>query len=348
MKNKLLKINLVIITLLICFLLTSCSLFSKKMYTKTYYEYFDTVITISGYEKNVETFNENLKEINNMLDEYHKLYDIYYEYSGVNNICTINKNAGLNEVVVDQKIIDLLKYSINMYDKTSSMLNIAMGSVLKLWHNERENATYYPEDAKVPSQELLIEASKHTNINDIVIDEVKSTVYLKDEKMSIDVGAVAKGFVTDVIANYLIDKGATSYILNLGGNIRLIGSNLKDEPWRVGIQNPDLTSDEASIKIFNLKDYSVVTSGSYQRYYEVDGVRYHHIINPKTLMPENEYLSVSIITKEASLADCLSTTLFNLSIDEGKALLLKFEDTYAMWVDKDYQIHYSEGIEAFL
>lgn len=348
MYKKMLKFSLLAITCIVVLVLSSCKLFSKELYTKTYYDYFDTVITISGYEKKVDKFEENLKEINEILKKYHRLYDIYYEYSGINNICTINKNAGKSEVVVGQEIIDLLKYSIDIYGKTDGLLNVAMGSVLKIWHDEREDATYFPEDAKVPSKELLMEASKHTNINDIIINETSSTVYLKDKDMLIDVGAVAKGYVTDIIAKYLIDKKVTSYILNLGGNIRLIGSNTKDEPWRVGIQNPDLTSEKASIRVFNLKDCSVVTSGSYQRYYEVDGIRYHHIINPKTLMPENEFLSVSVITKDAALADCLSTTLFNMSIDEGKKLIMKYENTYVMWIDKNYQIYYSDGLESFL
>lgn len=346
MKNKIIKINLIIILFIICYILTGCTLFKKKLFSKTYFEYFDTVITIQGYEKKESDFLENTKQVDSFLEEYHKLYDIYYEYSGINNICTINKNAGQKAVKVDEKIINLIEYGIKMYDETSGMLNIAMGSVLKLWHNEREKAI--DGIGKLPDKEKLIEASKHTNVDDIVINKEESTIYLKDKDMSIDVGSIAKGYVTDKLTQHLKDKRVTSYILNLGGNIGLVGEKGDNTPWKVGIQNPDLTSENTTIRVFNLKDTSVVTSGSYQRYYEVDGTKYHHIINPITLMPENNYLSVSIITNSSVLADCLSTALFNLSIEDGKKILAKYENTYAMWIDKDNNVHYSNGLEAFL
>ena len=337
-KNLLLGI---VLTLLL--VLTSCK--KQELYAKTYFEYFDTVITISGYEENKEEFTSSLKLIEPLLEKYHKLYDIYYEYSGVNNICTVNKKAYLEPVKVDIEIINMLEYGFNMYDKTNGMLNLAMGSSLRLWHDERDYASEYPSEAKLPNMDKLLEASNYMNIDDVVIDKENSTIFIKNEYTKLDVGSIAKGYVCEQIAKVLIENNVTSYILNLGGNIKLLGTKPKGKDFNVGVQNP--TSNDNSI-VLSLKDYSIVTSGSYQRYYMVDGVSYHHIINPKTLMPENDFLSVTIVSKDSTLCDCLSTALFNMTIDEGKEILNKFEDTYAMWIDKNNNITYSEGFSNFI
>lgn len=338
--RKLLLLNVIVILLIV---LTGCK--KQELYSKTYFEYFDTVITISGYEKNKEEFNNKLLLIEPLLEKYHKLYDIYYEYSGINNLCTVNKKAHIEPVEVEKEIIDLLEYGFNMYDKTNKVLNIAMGSVLKLWHNEREYASEYPYDAKIPDINKLKEASKYMNIDDVVINKEKSTIYIKNEYTKLDVGAIAKGYVCDRLTDVLVNIEATSYILNLGGNIKLIGSKPRNKDFNVGIQDP--TSNATSnIITLSISDYSIVTSGSYQRYYMVDNTRYHHIINPKTLMPENNYLSVTVISKESVLCDSLSTTLFNLSISEGKELIKDFNDVYVMWIDIDKNITYSDGLES--
>ena len=319
-----------------------------KAYSITYFDYFDTVTTIIGYEKKEEDFNERVIYIENLLKEYHRLYDIYDSYENINNLYTLNQEVG-NEVVVDQKIIDLLNYAIDMYNQTSGMMNIAMGSVLKLWHDEREYASYHPNlEGKLPLMSDLEEAAKHTNILDIVIDDERNTVLLKDKLMRLDVGAIAKGYATEEIAKKLQSLGVSSYMLNVGGNIRLIGSKANGEKWKVGIQDPDESATNNNIAILELQDFAIVTSGSYQRYYYVDGVKYHHIIDPKTLMPENKYVSVSVVAKDSALADALSTALFNLSLDDGKALIKDLNDVYVMWIDMDNKIHYSSAFENFL
>ena len=137
--------------------------------------------------------------------------------------------------------------------------------------------------------------------------------------------------------------GKTSYTLNFGGNIRTIGNKGDGTPWTASVTNPDLTSENTSIMRVNLSDCVLVTSGSYQRYYEVDGVKYHHIINPATLFPENNFASVSIYSEDSGIADSLSTALFNLTIDEGKKLLSQFENTEAMWVTAEGEISYTDG-----
>lgn len=340
MKYKQIYITIwIIMHIVIC---TGCNCNNlKKKYEVTYFEYFDTVTHIIGYETNKKTFEKNILMIQEELEIYNKLYDIYYEYSGVNNLCTINKNAGIQSIQVDQKIIDLLKYAKDIYNITNKMVNVAMGSVLQLWHQAREYALQYPNDAYLPTPEELNDASMHMDIEKIKIDEEHSTIYIDDEKMQIDVGAIAKGYATEQIAKQFKDKNITSYVLDVGGNIRTIGNKKNGEKWTIGIKHPDLSSKDSNIQIVKVSNMAVVTSGSYQRYFTVNQTNYHHIISPVTLYPENNFTSVTVITENSGLADGLSTALFNMSISDGKKLIDSMDGVEAMWVDINYQIIYS-------
>lgn len=338
------RIFCLIFSLLIILSLVSCNV-KKQKFSKNYIEYFDTVCTVVGYEFNENEFNKTCDYIENSLEEYNNLFDIYKSYDGINNIKTINSNAGKQPVVVDKRIIDLLLFSKEMFNKTNGTVNVAMGSVLKIWHNHREMGMVEPENATVPEKNELLEANNHTNIDNIVIDEENSTVYLNDSEMSLDVGAIAKGYATERIAQELINQGKTAYTLNFGGNIRTIGNKGDDTPWTAAVTNPDLTAENTTLMRVKLTDCVFVTSGSYQRFYEVDGTRYHHIINPETLYPENNFASVSIYAKDSGLADALSTSLFNLSLEDGKRLISTFDGVQAMWVSSSGEITYTDGFK---
>ena len=237
-----------------------------------------------------------------------------------------------------------LYYSKEMYYKTDGIMNIAMGSVLSLWHDYRALGKDNPAEASLPPMEKLKEASLHCDIEKMVIDEENSTVTLTDPLMKLDVGAIAKGYAVECVAGMLEEKGVTGYVLNVGGNVRTIGTKGDGTPWTVGIENPDGGDYLAYLK---LSGQSLVTSGSYQRYYYVDGKPYHHIIHPGTLMPSEGFLSVSVVCKDSGLADALSTTLFCLSLEEGIALVEKFPDAQAMWVDEDGVMSYSSAWKTF-
>lgn len=347
---KIIKLFSVILCFLLFFLsLAACDVQNdvKEPETKaqSYYEYFDTVSVIFSYRGDSQSeFEENCAEVEKILKEYHQLFDIYYEYSGVNNLKTVNKNAGKAPVKVDSKLIDFLLYSKEIFTLTNGETNIAMGSVLKLWHNAREDAEYDPENAMIPSSDLLNQASKHTDIESIVIDEENSTVYITDPETSIDVGAIGKGYATEIAAQYLIEKGVTSYVLNIGGNIRSIGEKVTGDGWVTGITNPNKTSDESFVCKVVIKDTSLVTSGDYERYFVVDGKKYHHIIDKDTNMPSEYFSSVSVFTKDSGLADALSTSLFCMSYEEGLELIGKIGDIEVIWVDRDGTVRMTEGI----
>lgn len=328
--------------------LVSCS--SAERFTKSSFDYFDTVTTVIGYAEDKEEFNEVASYVFDELEEYHKLYDIYKRYDGINNLATVNsvENGEHATVKVDKKIIDMLLYAKEAYYLTGGYVNVAMGSVLSLWHDHRTIGMDDPSSATLPDTAALLEAAKHTNIECIVIDEAESTVTITDGEARLDVGAIAKGYTVEMIAKSLEARGITGYVLNVGGNVRTIGVREDGEAWTVGVENPLNDGKEEYVAYLGLKGEALVSSGSYQRYYIVDGVRYHHIIDKDTLMPSDKgYVSVSIITKDSALGDALSTALFCMEREAGLELIKALPDVEAMWVMKDGTKHYSMGFLAF-
>ena len=222
-----------------------------------------------------------------------------------------------------------------MYAKTGGEVNIAMGAVLLLWHDARAAAGKNPAEAKIPDMTALTQASGHTDINSIVIDEENSTVRITDPKARIDVGAIAKGFTTERIARLLIERKITSFVLDFGGNLRVIGEKPDGSGWNTGIRNPDPLATTPYVRTLVLKNSSLVTSGTYERFFTVDGVRYHHIIDGETLMPSNRYASVSIHTESSAVADALSTAVFNMTREQIDALLITIPDVEITIVDNE-------------
>ncbi len=336
---------------LILALCSSCTSEQSKQgdelqkFSTTYIEYFDTASVIVGFEKDEDAFNKNCEFIEASLKEYNQLYDIYKSYEGINNIRTINKNAGIAPVKVDKKIIDLLDYCLEIYEITNGMTNVAMGSVLSIWHDYRTWGINDPSSAELPPMDKLKEASNHCDISKVQIDRENNTVYLSDPDMSLDVGAVAKGYATEQIGRALSQKGVKNYTLNIGGNIKTLGPKGDGLPWIAAVADPNPYSETGVIMNVELNAKVFVTSGSYQRYYTVDGKEYHHIIHPETLMPHNDFTAVSIYTDDSGLADALSTALFNMSYDEGKALVESLDNVEALWVTSNYEVHYSKGFE---
>lgn len=333
----------IVITLLLVISVTFCSCTPrnvKSKYTTYSMDYFDTVITITGYENSQAEFDVVANEILAQFAEYHQLYSIYHRFDSVENLCTINELVdGVHRTVtVDRRIIDMLLYAKEMYSTTGGVMNIAMGSVLSIWHEYRTIGKDNPETASLPPIDALKAAAKHTDISKMVIDEVNNTVTLTDPQMKLDVGAVAKGYATECVARHLEEKGITGYVLNVGGNVKTIGSKADGTKWTVGVENPNGNDYLAYLQI---NGQSVVTSGSYQRFYYVDGKPYHHIIDPNTLMPATGYLSVSVLCNDSGLGDALSTALFCLSQQDGLTLIEKLDNVEAMWVYEDGKKVYS-------
>ncbi len=348
MKQKLLCVVLVLCLFLGCGLV-ACKKETPSLqkFSTNSFDYFDTVSVITGYAESKEAFDEVADEILSQLAEYHKLYTVYHRFDGMENLCTVNElvDGEHRTVTVDRRIIDLLLYAKEMYTATNGMLNVAMGSVLSLWHDYRTIGSDNPIEASLPPEEKLLAAAQHTDINKVIIDEQNNTVTLSDPQMKLDVGAIAKGYATERIALYLEENGVSGYVLNIGGNVRTIGSKPEGEPWVVGIEKPDSDDYWAYLK---LSGESIVTSGSYQRYYYVDGKAYHHIIHPYTLMPAEGFISVSILSKDSGLGDALSTALFCMPYEKGLELIERTDCVEAMWIAEDGTKNVSSGFNDYV
>lgn len=331
--------------ILVC-LLTGCAAGAAggkpTVYESTYLTLFDTVTVIRGRAESQAAFTEAAQGIHDTLLRYHQLFDIYNDYEGLNNLKTVNDQAGIAPVEVDGDIIRLLRECREFYDATGGKVNVAMGGVLALWHDARTAGLDDPASAALPDRAALERAAAHMDFDAVVIDEDASTVFISDPETRLDVGAVAKGWS----AQRATEHAPEGLLISVGGNICATGPKTEGgDPWVVGIQNPDGGDDY--LHTVNVTGGSVVTSGDYQRTYLVDGEYYHHIIDPETLMPSRYWRSVTVVCADSGIADALSTALFLMPQEEGQALLTRY-NAEAMWLDAEGGEFFSSGFRELL
>lgn len=292
--------------------------------TEVYFGYFNTESRYIDYSgRSDEDFQRAADLVGEKLRFYHELFDIYYEYEGITNLKTLNDRAGEGPIVISEELFELLEYSKEMYNLTGGEVNIAMGAVLSIWHDFREAGVSLPE------RESLLLAAEHTDIEKLRLDRENMTAELSDPEMSLDVGAIAKGFAVEKIAEMLEREGYTSSVIDAGGNLRAIGKKPDGSSWRTGVKNP---LGDGFIHYLDIADSAAVTSGNYERSYTVDGKKYHHIIDKDTLMPSEHFISVTVNVESSALADALSTALFNMTYEEGAAIVSGIEGAYVIWV----------------
>ena len=311
---------------------------SPKKYTAYSLDYFDTVTTLIGYAPSQKAFDAVTETVFSVLLHYHQLFSIYDSVEGVNNLKTLNETRSM---VADRDLVTFLQYGKEMYDKTDGRMNIAMGAVLSLWHNAREEGLLHPERAALPDKDLLQAASAHCDIASLVIDEESLTVSLSDPETLIDVGALGKGYAVEMAARALEEAGIAGYIINAGGNVRTVGKRGDGSLWKVGVEDPD--REGAYLDTVEIADASLVTSGSYMRYYYVKGKPYHHIISPDTLMPSEFFTSLTVRCRDSALADALSTALFTLSYEDGLQLCEEFSDVEVLWLFPSGEVRTTDG-----
>ena len=331
-----------LILILVLLMLTGCAFpaaqTGPEIYEASFLELFDTLTVVKGPAESREDFQKTAQFVHDELEHYHRLFDIYNDYEDLNNLKTVNDMAGIAPVEVGDAVIALLKDCRGYYELTGGRVNVAMGSVLGLWHEAREQGIHDPVNAKLPDMAALKAAAEHTSFESIIIDEEASTVYISDPQVRLDVGAVAKGWAAQRVAERL----PANMLLSVGGNVCATGPKTEDgTPWVIGIQDP---AGEDYLHTLYVRGGSFVTSGDYQRAYTVDGKSYHHIIDPDTLMPAGYWRSVTVVCDDSGLADALSTALFLLPREEGQKLL---DETGAMaiWVDAAGEVFYSPGVK---
>ncbi|MDR0292575.1 MAG: FAD:protein FMN transferase [Oscillospiraceae bacterium] len=307
-------------------------------YSTGFTDLFDTVTLIIGYAGSQDEFDRYAAVIYERMGALHRLFDIYHEYGGLNNLRTVNDNAGIAPVAVDGELIDLLLLAREGYELSGGAVNPALGPVLRIWHGYRQEGIADEENAALPPMDELRKAAKYTDMDDVVIDKTTGTVFLKKAGMSLDVGAVAKAYAAGLAAQAAVEAGMRSVLISAGGNIVSLGKPLDGsrDRWSIGIQDPDTAADgfQNTVDTVFIAGTAISCSGGYQRFYTVDGQAYHHIIDPDTLMPAVRYKQVTVIHQNPGLADILSTALFILPVEEGLALAEKC-GADALWIDSE-------------
>jgi FAD:protein FMN transferase len=342
-----------ILPLIVIMLLFSSSLCYAEYvkYADTFFGTFDTVVTVMGYAEDQAVFTRAVAYAQEKFTYLHQQFDNYHEYEGINNLCTLNKTAGISPVTVSKELFDLLVYCKETQPKLQNTVNIAMGAVLSIWHTYREAGLLDPENAQLPPMEELLAARAHTNMDDLILDPENLTVFYADPEMKLDLGAVAKGYSAGLVAQSMLSSDMPSFIIDAGGNI-CTGNPPMDGRlrWGISIQDPDGTVfSDANTDIMDvlfLTNTAVVTSGDYQRYYTVNNRRYHHIISPETLMPANYMRSVTIVTRDSAYADILSTAVFLMPYEEGRAFVDSLDGVEAFWVLNDRTVMMTDGMAA--
>lgn len=297
--------------------------------------YFNTVITVTIYD--------NSKE--DLLDECFSLADTYEHYFSNtiedSDISLINA-AGQTPVAVHDETIELLQKGIYYGELSNGKFDITIGNLSDLWDISTKALLEETDASMIPSDEEIAGALATVDYHGIQIDG--NMVSLTTPDARIDLGGIAKGYIADKMKEFLNQNGVTSGIINLGGNVLTLGEKSDGSNYRIGIQKP-FSSDGTSIAAVEISDASVVSSGVYERYFEVDGVSYHHILDTETGYPyDNGLLGVTIISSDSVDGDALSTTCFSLGLEDGMTLIEALPDTEAIFITDDYELHNSSGI----
>ncbi|MEC6747915.1 FAD:protein FMN transferase [Marinilactibacillus sp. XAAS-LB27] len=325
--------------------LTGCGSFassdSRNLATTPYEEtefLMGTVVRIAIYNKNSEAVLDTAFDRIKELAEF-----ITTEEDGESSmISRINEQAGKEPVAISDDLYALIKSSVTYSQETNGSFDLTIGPLTNLWR------IGYPE-ARLPDQAEIDQALTLVDYNKVILNDQDQTVFLKDPGMRLDLGAIAKGFITDEIVQVLKENDVNTAIIDLGGNLFVMGNSPSDEQteWQVGIQDP--FEDRGTILgSLPASDESIVTSGVYERFLEVDGKQYAHLMNPETGYPfDNELAGVSVVTKESIDGDGLSTSLFSKGLDEGLNFVNQLDGVDAIFVTKNKEVYVSDGLKDF-
>ena len=252
-----------------------------------------------------------------------------------NDVATINENAGTKPATASVDTINMIERSNYFAGSTAGAFDVSIGPVMDLWG-------FGKSEQHVPSDEEINRALSLVDYNKVKVDRNNMTVFLSKPGMSLDLGGVAKGYATDVAVKALREMGIQHAMINAGGNVYALGSKPDGSPWRVGVQDP--RDAKGIIAVLSVKDKAVVTSGDYQRYFEQEGVRYHHIVNPSTGKQARDVMQTTVVTDSATDADILSTTLFVLDSQKGMRFVQELITTGAIFISADRQVSYTDNL----
>jgi len=268
-----------------------------------------------------------------VMAEMERINQLMSPYIETSELSLINASAGKQAMVISDEMFELLDKSIKISDLTKGAFDITFASVGYLY-NYKENKR--PDEATIAS---LLDA---VNYKHIVLDKENKTVFFTNEKVKIDLGGIAKGHAVDNSISLLERMGILHGLVTAGGDTRLIGDR-RGKPWIVGIRDP--RNKEKQAVVMPLQNSAMSTSGDYERYFEEDGKRYHHILSPKTGKSTYDVQSVSIIGPSSTFNDALSTAVFVMGLREGLGMINRIDGYDAVVMDNQRKMHYSNGLQ---
>lgn len=250
----------------------------------------------------------------------------------------VNEASGVSPIPVNEALFDIVQKGLSYSALTDGAFDMTIGPIVKLWN------IGMPE-ARVPSQAEIDAALPKIDYTNVSLNETDSTIYLEEAGMALDLGAIAKGYTADVIADLLKAQGVEHALVDLGGNIYTVGTKLDGTPWKVGIQDP-FNPRNNIIGHISVSEQSIVTSGIYERFLDTGDATYHHILNPETGYPfDNEIAGVTIISNYSIDGDALSTSVFALGLEEGIEFVTSLEGIDAIFITKDQEVYKTEGLK---
>ncbi|EHQ87610.1 FAD:protein FMN transferase [Desulfosporosinus youngiae] len=255
------------------------------------------------------------------------------------DIFNLNQNAGIKNVELNPETVKIIKKAQQVSELSNGAFDVTIGPVVKSWG-------IGTEQEHIPGNEELQKLLSLVNYQDIYINE--SSVGLKRAGQMVDLGGIAKGYAGDVAKEIYKEKGIHSAYINLGGNVVTVGNKPDGSPWKAGIRNPRPVGQQSGqvVGIVKVTDKAVVTAGDEQRYFEKDGQRYHHILDPKTGYPaKSDLMSVTLVTDSSLEADALDTAVFILGLEKGKELLRQYGGVEAVFITTDKKIYVTEGLK---
>lgn len=324
--------------ILVAFLLTGC--FSQEpgpngngqeldKYTKIIYV-MDTVVDVQVY---AETRTQADSAIADVVSELERLHNLLTAHSTKSEVAQIALSAGVKPVKVSPETLAIISHALEYAERTGGAFDITLAPVLE---------EYSFLNKIRPGKRLLEEKLALVDWRKVEVNADAGTVYLPEPAMKIDLGGIAKGYITDRAGDILRSHGIQFGLVNSGGDIKFLGPKPDGTPWRVGIKNPD--NSNVNFAIVEVMNDAVVTSGDYERFFDEDGVRYHHILDPASGLPANEARSVTVLAPSAELADLLSTAVFVMGPQSGLQLVNDLPDVEAIIWDRTGHVHYSSGL----
>ena len=294
-----------------------------------------------GTVVNVKIYNEGKEEVlTAVFDRMEELAGKITVDEPGSEVEAINQQAGIAPVAVSEDVYELLEAAYAYSEETRGSFDMTIGPLTELWHIGFD-------DARKPEQAEIDEALTLVDYRQVEFDEANQTVYLPKQGMRLDLGAIAKGYITDEVVKVLKEHEVDTAIVDLGGNVFVLGHSPRAEnaDWNVGVQDPFETRGEilGSIPVSN---QTIVTSGIYERFLEVDGMQYHHLMDPETGYPfDNEIAGVSIISEKSIDGDGLSTGAFSDGLEAGLDYIEQIEGVEAIFVTKDRNVYVTDGLK---